>query len=221
MHGDKKKEQNAVQVASLFVNVARKFYMLDHSDAIGLGVMYPFLMSTVGLKTSEWMNKVHTYKTPSHSRWLIVVLEDQRMDLGVTKTSIAMPIIVNNIYNLIVCKDSGIGLPFEWVLSHLQEHHGIRVTSEHVLTFLDLEEDAMTVTEAKDWISSMWVGRVVQSIPIVKGYGCNECQYSAATKRVMKNHFSKEHKGSKVVDHSIRVQSTIGIQGWPSEVHSN
>jgi hypothetical protein len=148
------------------------------------------------------MNKVHTYKTPQYSQWLIVVLEDQRMDLEVTETSITMPIIVDNIYNLITCKDCCIGLPFEWVPSHLQEHHGIRVTSEWVMAFLDLEEDAMTVTGAKDWISSVWVGRAVQSIPVIKGYGCHKCQYSAATVRVMENHFSEEHKGLKSADHS-------------------
>jgi len=46
------------------------------------------------------------------------------------------------------------------------------VTSEQVLAFLGLEEDAMTVMEVKDWISSVWVGRAVQSIPVVKGYHC-------------------------------------------------
>src|SRR5579859_495705 len=96
-------------------------------------------------------------------------------------------------YNVIVCKDCGIGVPFEWVPAHLKAHHGIRATGEQVSTFLRLEGDSMTIAQAEDWIQSMWAGRAVQNIPVVKGHRCNECQYSAVTMRVMRNHFSPKN----------------------------
>jgi hypothetical protein len=53
-------------------------------------------------------------------------------------------------YNVIVCKDCGIGVPFEWVPAHLKGHHGIRATGEQVSTFLRLEGDSMTIAQAED-----------------------------------------------------------------------
>jgi Orsellinic acid/F9775 biosynthesis cluster protein D len=101
------------------------------------------------------------------------------MDLEEDDRSIDMPICIDDIYDLIVCNDCGIGVPFERVPSHLQGNHGIKVTLEQVTTHLNLEDDAMTVAQAEDWIKSVWVGRAVQNIPIIKGRRCNECQYSA------------------------------------------
>jgi hypothetical protein len=135
-------------------------------------------------------------------------LDAESADLATRERSTDMPIAMDERYNLIVCKECGIGLPLEWVSGHLKENHGIRVTMEEALAFLEMEGDAMTLAEAEDWIQSMWVGTAVQNIPVVKGFQCNECQYSASMKRVMKNHFSKEHKGQRMVEHSMecRVQ---------------
>ena len=124
------------------------------------------------------------------------------MDLEEDDQSIDMPICIDDIYDLIVCKDCGIGVPFERVPSHLQGNHGIKVTLEQVMTHLNLEDDAMTVAQAEDWIKSVWMGRAVQNIPIIKGRRCNECQYSARGRKVMKNHFSQKHRGMNMLKHS-------------------
>jgi hypothetical protein len=42
---------------------------------------------------------------------------------------------INKMYNLIVCKDCGIGVSFERVLSHLWKNHAIKVTMECDDTF--------------------------------------------------------------------------------------
>ena len=119
------------------------------------------------------------------------------MDLDVGDHVIDMPICIDETYDLIVCKDCGIGVPFERVPSHLSGNHGIKVTLEQVMTQLNLETEAMTVAQAEDWIKSVWVGTGVQNIPIVKGWRCKVCQYSARGRNVMKNHFSTKHRGMK------------------------
>ena len=140
-------------------------------------------------------------------------LDTDDMNLEIRQCSIGMPICIYELYNLIVCKDCGVGLPLEWVPAHLNDHHGMRVTKEQVLEFLGLEGDAMTVAQAEDWIQSVWVDRAVQNIPVVKGHRCKECQYSSATKKAIKNHFSAEHKGLKWVEHSEECKVQLVFKG--------
>ena len=124
------------------------------------------------------------------------------VNLEVRECPINIPISIDGLYNVIVCKDCGIGLPFEWVPTHLKDHHGIKVRGEQVLSFLGLEDNTMTIAQAEDWIQSIWVSKAVENIPVIKGYRCNECQYSAAKMKVMTNHFGKDHKGLKASEHS-------------------
>jgi len=135
------------------------------------------------------------------------------MDLEVGDQSIDMPICIDEMYDLIVCKDCGIGVPFERVSSHLWGNHGIKVTLEQVMTHLNLESEAMTVAQAEDWIKSVWVGRAVQNIPIIKGRRCNECQYSARGRKVMKNHFSQKHRDMKMLKHSDECNVQLVFKG--------
>ena len=133
------------------------------------------------------------------------------MDLDVNVND--MPISFDDVYNLIVCKDCGFGVPLEWIPSHFRENHGIKRTSAQAMAFLDLERDAMTFEEAKDWISSVWIGRAVLNIPIIRGYKCNVCQYSAATMKVMTNHFCKKHKGMKAQEHHDKCKVQLVFKG--------
>lgn len=135
------------------------------------------------------------------------------MDLEMREHAIDMPICIDEIYDLIVCKDCGIGVPFERVPSHLWGNHGIKVTSKQVMTYLNLESETMTVAQAEDWIKSMWVGRAVQNIPIIKGRRCNECQYSVRGRKVMKNHFSQKHRGMKMLKHSEECKIQLVFKG--------
>jgi len=135
---------------------------------------------------------------------LMVELVNEVMDLGDSSIEINLleqpinpPIYIDELYNLIVCKDCGIGIPLDWILSHLKDSHGIIMTMEQIRMFLSMENRCMTMSEAKDWMSNVWIMKPVQNIPIIPGYICNECQYSAEDLRVMRNHFSKKHKGIK------------------------
>ena len=124
-------------------------------------------------------------------------LDAESADLTTRERSTDMLIALDERYNLIICKECGIGLPSDWVVTHLKEHHGVKTTMKEVLVLLGVEDYAMTLAEAENWIQNMWVGIAVQNIPVVKGFRCKECQYSATEKQVMKNHFSKQHKGLK------------------------
>jgi len=53
-------------------------------------------------------------------------LEVDTMDLEVGQRSIEMPIYIDRLYNLIVCKDCAVGLPYDWIPAHLKDHHGIK-----------------------------------------------------------------------------------------------
>jgi len=59
----------------------------------------------------------------------------------------------------------------------------------------------------------MWIGIAVQNIPVVNGFRCHECQYSTATMKVMRNHFSKEHKGMKVAEYSKECRVQLVFKG--------
>src|SRR5579859_5464318 len=113
-------------------------------------------------------------------------------------------IAVDERYKLVVCKECGIELSSDWVVTHFKEHHGVRTTMEETLALLGVEDYVMTLGEAENWIQNIWIGTAVQNIPVVKGVGCNECQYSAATMKVMMNHFGRQHKGLKASEHSKR-----------------
>ena len=132
----------------------------------------------------------------------LLMVEVERMDMDVTEQAIGMPLSIDRLYNLIVCNDCGIGLPSEWVRSHLKEQHGIVATDEQVSGFLALEDEAMTLTEVDDWREDVWVGKAVQNIPVVKGVRCNICQHSVSGKNVMKNHFTDNHKNVVRLKHS-------------------
>ena len=79
-------------------------------------------------------------------------LDEEFTDLATREHFTALPIVVDERYNLIICKECGIGLPSDWVVAHLKEHHGVRTTIKEVLTLLRVGDYAMTLAEAENWI---------------------------------------------------------------------
>lgn len=102
---------------------------------------------------------------------------------------------VDSLYNLIVGHECGVGIPLEWAVNHPSQQHRIKMKVEEIRRTLELEHEPMTLQDATDWVQSVWVGRAVQGIPVKEGLRCMECEYSAATRKVMVNHFVKEHRG--------------------------
>ena len=96
----------------------------------------------------------------------------ETMDLDITEPPTDLHLSLDRLYNMIVCTHCCVALPSEWVPAHLREKHGITATDEQVRVFLALENDAMTLDEVDEWRKSIWVGRAVENIPIVKGIRC-------------------------------------------------
>ena len=77
-------------------------------------------------------------------------LNEESTNLATREHSTALPIAVDERYNLIVCKECGIGLLSDWLIAHLKEHHEVRTTMEEVLALLEVGNDAMTLAEAEN-----------------------------------------------------------------------
>src|SRR5271170_6621922 len=100
---------------------------------------------------------------------LIVENEEMAVDAAEVREaeySGDMSLMIDQLYNLIVCDDCGIGLPFEWTVNHLKENHGIKVQIGEVMKFLNITKPSMTLAEATEWIKSIWVATAVKNVPV-------------------------------------------------------
>ena len=130
-------------------------------------------------------------------------------DIGVIEMdemerSIDMPLKIDSLYNMVTCDECGIGLPFEWILSHLKENHGIKTQMADVMRYLNMFRPSMTLQEAKEWIKSTWVAKAVQNMPVRSGFACNLCQHCTGDMKPMRVHFSNQHRGLKASKNSQR-----------------
>ena len=96
-----------------------------------------------------------------HMKLLIVDIEkvmmndnDTDVEIEEEEGSINMSLMIDSLYNIIVCEKCGIELPFEWTMSHLKENHGIKAQIVDVMRHLDLMRSSMKLTEAKEWIKN-------------------------------------------------------------------
>ena len=56
-----------------------------------------------------------------------------------------IPIKLDIIYNLAVCSDCCIGLPFEWIAGHLKDNHGLKTDSNEIIEYLNINKPFMTL----------------------------------------------------------------------------
>jgi hypothetical protein len=157
-----------------------------------------------------------TYRLSQLRNLLIVDLStelENAINVEIENCAIELPIEIDTVYNLIVCKDCGIGVPLERVSNHLRYNHKIKATAEQAMTYLNLDRAPMTVAQAKDWIKRVWVGSAVQNISVMKGYKCKECEYSTPKMSVMRIHFSKQHRGLKVSENSEKCKIQMLFKG--------
>jgi hypothetical protein len=71
--------------------------------------------------------------------------------------SIDMPLKIDSLYNAVTCDECGIGLPYEWIVNHLKENHGIKTQMIDVMRYLNMISPSMKLQEAKEWIKSTWM----------------------------------------------------------------
>jgi hypothetical protein len=124
------------------------------------------------------------------------------VEMEEVEDSVNMPITIDQLYNVVVCDECGIGLPFEWIMSHLKDNHGIKAQMVDVMRYLNMMKPSMTSKEAKEWIKSVWMAKAMENVPVRRGYACNICQHCTSDKKTMRVHFSNKHQGLKASENS-------------------
>jgi Orsellinic acid/F9775 biosynthesis cluster protein D len=116
--------------------------------------------------------------------------------------SVKMPLKIDSLYNAVTCVDCGIGLPFEWILGHLKDNHGIRAQYVDVMRYLNMMIPSMNLKEAREWIKSTWVAKAMENVPVRQGLACNICQHCTRDMKPMRVHFSKKHRGLRASENT-------------------
>jgi len=110
-----------------------------------------------------------------------------------------LPLALNQVHNLLTCTECHIGLPFDWVHAHMKDNHGLKCDEDRILVQLDIIDRTMNSVEAKDWLNEHKVlVNPIFGIPVLNGYGCSHCPYSAKKTTVIYNHISENHKEAVV-----------------------
>jgi hypothetical protein len=120
-------------------------------------------------------------------------------------------LVRDTIYNIAVCTDCHIGIPFNWLITHMHDNHGLKCTNQQLLQHMEVVEPTMEATEASNWLKTHRViHQPITKIPIQQGYSCSTCIYPAKTKKAIYNHISEYHKGDQerstitVIERSIQ-----------------
>ena len=119
------------------------------------------------------------------------------------------PLGLDDDYNIAICTDCCIGIPFDWIGGHMKDNHGLKCTERQVLECLNLMTRTMKSDEAQEWLSSHRIIRKpIDGVPVLRGFACSLCAYSGKKRRVLYNHISSVHKdeNSKVTIVERQVQ---------------
>jgi hypothetical protein len=99
-------------------------------------------------------------------------------------------------YNIAICTDCYVGIPFDWLITHMYNNHGLKCTNQQLLQHMEVLESTMEAMEASNWLKTHRViYQPLTKIPIQQGYSCSSCVYPAKTKKAIYNHISEYHKG--------------------------
>jgi len=125
----------------------------------------------------------------------------------------ALPLLYDARYDITVCINCSIGLPFDWIEGHLKDNHGIRTTSEQILEHIDQAVPSLDSTEIKPWLDvHPVIQTAIEGIPIVDGFKCSFCIHYAHKINSMKVHLRTIHHGMKGPILNAKIQRPFG--GW-------
>jgi len=109
----------------------------------------------------------------------------------------ALPLAWDERYNIAICTDCYIGLPFDWIANHMKDNHGLKCNDNGILDCLGIAEPTMKANEAKVWLNQhKRIVNPISQIPVQDGFGCSICSYSARKKAALYNHISKNHRNA-------------------------
>jgi hypothetical protein len=82
------------------------------------------------------------------------------------------------------------------------------------MEYLKIEAPTLSSTEIQDWISEVWIlNRGIHGVPVKEGLACNECHYSGAKPKAMKDHFATKHQGMKWSENIARCNVQMPFEG--------
>jgi len=125
----------------------------------------------------------------------------------------ALPLIYDAKYNIVVCINCNIGIPFDWIQGHLKDNHGIRTTENEALEHIGQAIAPIDSTQVANWIESNSVIRIaIEGIPMVHGFKCSLCSHYTLKRRSMTVHLSTQHRNLNGTAMEAMIQRPFG--GW-------
>ena len=149
---------------------------------------------------------------------------------------------MDSVYKIIICTDCCVGIPFDWIETHIRDNHGLKCSDQQVLDCLDIMIPTMKSNEVQAWLSNNQViKKPIAGIPVLQGVGCSLCSYSARKRTTIYNHISSTHKDESskatIVERKvqqpfeshlhkyIQVEATVGsevedegVEDWESKL---
>jgi Orsellinic acid/F9775 biosynthesis cluster protein D len=138
---------------------------------------------------------------------------------GVPKTSASF-LSFDEEYCILVCDKCSIGLPMQWAPNHLWDKHGVRRTENEICEELEIDLMPLGVGDAKHWLMDVSIPRPVNNISTSRGFRCLRCPYASRTINVMRNHFSKNHRGLICSEHVEKAKVQLIFKGMCTVIYS-
>ena len=81
----------------------------------------------------------------------------------------------------------------------MKDNHGLKCNNQQVLDYFDIITPTMESDEVPNWLSNnQIITKPIDDIPILQGFGCSLCSYSAKKRTVIYNHISITHKNTNI-----------------------
>jgi len=124
-----------------------------------------------------------------------------------------LPLSYDPKYDITVCINCCIGIPFDWIEGHLKDNHGIRTTARAILEHIAQEVPSLDSTQVVEWLADhLTIPIAIIQVPIIKGFGCSLCLYYSKKRQSIRNHISTKHRGMDATIKEVDIQRPFG--GW-------
>jgi len=126
---------------------------------------------------------------------------------------ILLPLSYDINYDIIVCTNCRIGIPFDWIKGHLKNNHGIQTTEAHILMHFDLSVPSIQSKDVVNWMETYSsIPFAIEGISVVKGFQCSLCLHCTEKRESMRVHIIRSHQETNITVLEANIQRPFG--GW-------
>jgi len=119
---------------------------------------------------------------------------DRGLDV-ISRASFPFPLRLDPVYEITICTDCCIGIPFDWIEAHMKDTHGLTCSDQQIFECLHITTPTMKSDEAEQWLRNNQVIKTpIEGVPVLQGVGCSLCPHSAKKRKTIYNHISSTHK---------------------------